>query len=83
MLDRTPQTNLDARARNGDTALMLAAYLAKVDWVAELINAGAQMNQHGWTALHYAAAIGDEQIIAVLLNITHILMLNLRTKQHH
>lgn len=62
-----PQTNLDARARNGDTALMLAAYLAKVDWVAELINAGAQVNQPGWTALHYAAAIGDEQIIAVLL----------------
>lgn len=62
-----PHSNLDQRAANGDTALMLAAYLGKVDWVAELINAGAQVNQTGWTALHYAAAIGDEQIIAVLL----------------
>lgn len=62
-----PQIQLDQRASNGDTALMLAAYLGKVDWVAELINAGAQVNQTGWTALHYAAAIGDEQIIAVLL----------------
>ncbi|TXI94382.1 MAG: ankyrin repeat domain-containing protein [Burkholderiaceae bacterium] len=62
-----PETDLNLRATNGDTALMLAAYLGKVDWVAELINAGAQVNQTGWTALHYAAAIGDEQIIAVLL----------------
>lgn len=62
-----PQINLDARANNGDTAIMLAAYLGKVDWVSELIFAGAQINQTGWTALHYAAAIGDEQIIAVLL----------------
>ena len=62
-----PDINLDARAKNGDTAIMLAAYLGKVDWLSELIFAGAQINQPGWTALHYAAAIGDEQIIAVLL----------------
>lgn len=62
-----PDINLDARANNGDTAIMLAAYLGKVDWLSELIFAGAQINQPGWTALHYAAAIGDEQIIAVLL----------------
>lgn len=62
-----PQIDLNARANNGDTALMLAAYLGKVDWLSELIFAGAQINQVGWTALHYAAAIGDEQIIAVLL----------------
>lgn len=62
-----PQINLDARAKNGDTAIMLAAYLGKVDWLSELIFAGAQINQVGWTALHYAAAVGDEQIIAVLL----------------
>lgn len=62
-----PQIDLDARAKNGDTAIMLSAYLGKVDWLSELIFAGAQINQTGWTALHYAAAVGDEQIIAVLL----------------
>lgn len=58
---------LDERANNGDTALMLAAYLEQVDWLSELIFAGAQINQAGWTALHYAAAAGDLQIVAVLL----------------
>ncbi|MBI3713144.1 MAG: ankyrin repeat domain-containing protein [Burkholderiales bacterium] len=62
-----PKIHLDERANNGDTALMLAAYLEKVDWLSELIFAGAQVNQAGWTALHYAAAAGDLQIVAVLL----------------
>lgn len=62
-----PKLQLDARANNGDTALMLAAWLEKVDWVSELIFAGASVNQSGWTALHYAAAVGHEQIVAVLL----------------
>lgn len=62
-----PKIRLDERANNGDTALMLAAYLEQVDWLSELIFAGAQVNQSGWTALHYAAAAGDLQIVAVLL----------------
>lgn len=62
-----PKIHLDERANNGDTALMLAAYLKEVDWLSELIFAGAQVNQAGWTALHYAAAAGDLQIVAVLL----------------
>lgn len=62
-----PKIKLEQRAHNGDTALMLAAYLEKVDWLSELIFAGAQVNQTGWTALHYAAAAGDLQIVAVLL----------------
>lgn len=62
-----PKIQLNARANNGDTALMLAAYLEQVDWLSELIFAGAQINQSGWTALHYAAATGDLQIVAVLL----------------
>lgn len=62
-----PKIQLNFRAHNGDTALMLAAYLEQVDWLSELIFAGAQINQSGWTALHYAAATGHLQIVAVLL----------------
>jgi ankyrin repeat protein len=62
-----PQINLDQRAKNGDTAIMLAVYLEQKDLVQRLINAGAQVNQIGWTALHYAAVVGNHQIMMLLL----------------
>nr|WP_315477558.1 ankyrin repeat domain-containing protein [uncultured Undibacterium sp.] len=62
-----PQINLDQRAINGDTALMLASYLEQKDLVQRLIKAGAQVNQTGWTALHYAAVVGNHQIMTLLL----------------
>lgn len=58
---------LEARAHNGDTALMLASYLANLVAVNKLIDAGAEVNQPGWAALHYAALAGDLKVIAVLL----------------
>jgi hypothetical protein len=61
------KTNLNARANNGDSALMLAAYLHQLEHVQQLLEAGAQVNQTGWTALHYAAASGDAEIISLLL----------------
>jgi ankyrin repeat protein len=67
LLLQDPKINLDQRAKNGDTAMMLAAYLEQKEWVQRLINAGAQVNQMGWTALHYAAVIGNHQIMALLL----------------
>ena len=62
-----PKINLDHRAINGDTALMLAAYLEQKDLAQRLIKAGAQVNQTGWTALHYAAVVGNHQIMTLLL----------------
>lgn len=62
-----PQIKLEVRAKNGDTALMLASYLGNLDAVKRLIAAGAEVNQPGWAALHYAAANGDPDIIALLL----------------
>lgn len=62
-----PDIQLEARARNGDTALMLACYLGNRAAVDGLIASGAQINRPGWTALHYAAAHGDLHIIALLL----------------
>jgi ankyrin repeat protein len=59
---------LEARAHNGDTALMLASYLNNLAAVKQLIAFGAKINQSGWTALHYAAAAGNVQIMVLLLD---------------
>ena len=65
-----PDIKLEARANNGDTALMLASYLQNLPAVSQLIAAGASINQAGWTALHYAAAVGDTPIMLALLDKT-------------
>src|SRR5205807_249542 len=50
---------LEAQARNGDTALMVAAYKRNKPAVEALLAKDVEVNKPGWTALHYAAAIGD------------------------
>ena len=59
--------NLDLRANNGDTALMLAAYLEQEAMLSALIAGHAKLDQDGWTALHYAAVVGNEAIMKILL----------------
>ena len=63
-----PNIQLEVRANNGDTALMLASYLGNLSAVNQLIGAGAKINQTGWTALHYAASVGNTKIMLVLLD---------------
>jgi len=58
---------LEARAANGDTILMLASYLDNLSFVKAIIEHGAEINQVGWCALHYAAASGNKDIVALLL----------------
>lgn len=60
--------NLEARALNGNTALMLAAYKKLPLVVKALLDKGAEVNQPGWTALHYAASVGDNAIVQMLLD---------------
>jgi hypothetical protein len=62
-----PGTDLEARAANGNTALMMAAYKRNVDAARALLAKGAQVNRAGWTALHYAAASGDDEIAKLLI----------------
>jgi uncharacterized protein len=55
-------------APNGNTALMLAAFKHNRHAVLALLARGAAVGRPGWTALHYAAASGDAEITAILLN---------------
>lgn len=65
---QAPDVNLNARSLNGDTALMIAAYLPDIPRALALITKGVEINRPGWTALHYAAASGSLPIIQRLLD---------------
>ncbi|MFC5399283.1 ankyrin repeat domain-containing protein [Undibacterium jejuense] len=58
---------LEQHARNGDTALMLASFFGNVEAVKKLVAAGAEVNQPGWAAVHYAAASGSVETLNFLL----------------
>jgi ankyrin repeat protein len=62
-----PATKLETPAINGNTALMMAAFKRNMPAVQALLAKGARVNQPGWTALHYAAAGGADDIARVLL----------------
>jgi len=63
-----PGIDLEAKAPNGNTALMMAAFRTNKQAVLEMLKRGAQVNQKGWTALHYAAAAGSVEITTILLD---------------
>jgi ankyrin repeat protein len=62
-----PALKMEEQAANGNTALMMAAYQKDKAAVQALLAKGAQVNRPGWTALHYAAAAGDLDIMKLLL----------------
>jgi ankyrin repeat protein len=67
LLLKTPATNINARSRNGDTALMIAAFTSETKAALGLIDKGAEINGPGWTALHYASAVGNDSVIRKLI----------------
>jgi ankyrin repeat protein len=62
-----PKIDLEATSNNGDNALMIAAYSDNIEAVKTLLDRDAEVNKHGWAPLHYAAAIGDCDIMKLLL----------------
>ena len=49
---------------------MQAAHLQRVDVATVLLQSGANVNEslrNGWTALHWAAAHNDEQMLTLLI----------------
>ena len=67
VLVNAPDIDLEAQSANGDTALMIAAYTSNTPAVEALLAKGAHVNRPGWTALHYAAAAGSNDIVSMLL----------------
>ncbi len=58
---------LEQTAPNGNTALMMAAFKHNKAAVDALLAKGANVNRQGWSALHFAAASGDDDIAKALL----------------
>lgn len=59
---------LEASAKNGDTALMIACFKGNRPAVDALLAKGAEVNRPGWTPLHYAASIGNNELVKILLD---------------
>lgn len=59
--------DLDAKARNGDNALMIAAIKGNRAAAEKLVAKGAQVNRADWTPLHYAATSGNNDIAQLLI----------------
>lgn len=56
----TPGFDLEQATPAGETPLLMAALLGRVDWTRRLLERGARhTSPSGWTALHYAAS-GEE-----------------------
>ena len=68
VLLKAPSLDVEVKARNGDTALMIAAFSKNQVAVEALLARDAEVNRPGWTALHYAAAAGADTIVQVLLD---------------
>jgi ankyrin repeat protein len=62
-----PDIKLELNAPNGNTALMMAAFKGDKPALLALLAKGAIVNRPGWTALHYAAASGENEIVRILL----------------
>ena len=60
-------TNLSIQNPQRETPLMLAAITNQLDWTKKLIDKGADVNQPGWTPLHYAATKGNIEIMRLLI----------------
>src|SRR3954463_6199488 len=67
LLLQTRGIELESRARNGDNALMVASYKGNKAAVAALLARKVEVNRPGWTALHYAAASGSNDILRMLI----------------
>jgi ankyrin repeat protein len=64
-----PSIDLEKPNLQGETPLMMAAYNGSMGLVSYLVNTRAvEINQPGWSALHYAATNGHEAIIKYLLD---------------
>lgn len=62
-----PKTDIDARNKEGESALMIAALKGHTEMARKLVARGADINKTGWTPLHYAATSGNLELIRLFL----------------
>ncbi|MEJ7930141.1 ankyrin repeat domain-containing protein [Ramlibacter sp. AN1015] len=62
-----PKTNVEARNREDESPLMMAALKGHTEMVRRLIARDAHVSKPGWAPLHYAATGGHLEIMALLL----------------
>lgn len=67
LLLKDKRIDLNARNRVGETPLMYLAIKGDIARMKDLIGRGAEVNQTGWTALHYAATAGHDDAVRLLL----------------
>lgn len=63
-----PKANVEARSRQDESPLMLAALQGLTEVCQQLIAKGADVNKPGWAPLHYAATRGHLPVMALLLD---------------
>jgi len=63
-----PGLEIKARNAKGETPLMLAAIKGRLEWVKKLVAKGAEINQSGWTPLHYACSGPDNGVAQWLIS---------------
>lgn len=63
-----PRTRIDEPNAAGETPLMMAALKGQLDWVARLVQMGAQVNRPGWSPLLYAASGPEPRTVVLLLD---------------
>lgn len=64
---RDPKLKYDQVNANGETPLMIAALVGKLDWVRRLAERGAALTRDGWAPLHYAASGPSTPVVDWLL----------------
>lgn len=67
ILIKHPKTNVNVFNEHSESILMLACLKGNLALAEALIARDADINQPGWTALHYAASSGHSQIVKLLL----------------
>ena len=67
LLVNWPRSNLSIKNPQNETPLMLAAINNQLDLAKVLISRGADVNQPGWTPLHYAASKGHVEMMRLLI----------------
>ena len=66
-LIRHPKTQLNVKNEHGETPLMLVCLKGQINMAKLMISRQADVNQPGWTPLHYAATGGHTSLIQLLL----------------